>query len=72
MQLDFAKPFAATNMAEFLLKPEGDKTAVTWSLAGEKSFLVKAVHLVMDVDAMLGATFEQGLKDLEAAAKAQP
>lgn len=72
VQLDFVEPIAATNTAEFALKPEGDKTGVTWSIAGENGFMAKAVHLVMDVDAMIGGMFEQGLKDIEAAAQAAP
>lgn len=37
IQLEFLKPFAATNMAEFTFKPEGNQTAVTWSMSGQKN-----------------------------------
>ena len=75
IQLDFVKPVAAADIAEFDLKPAGDQVAVTWSLSGENNFLCKAVNLVMNMDRMLGAMFDQGLADLKAraeAAAAQP
>src|SRR5678815_2422355 len=38
IKLDFIKPFAATNNAEFTFKPEGEQTRVTWTMTGEKNF----------------------------------
>jgi len=73
IQLEFVRPFTATNTAEFTFKPEGDRTAVTWSLAGKKNFTAKAVHLFMNMDRMVGGQFEEGLARMksvvEAAAK---
>src|SRR3989337_1942580 len=43
MELEFVMPFAATNTVEFTFKPEGDQTAVTWSMAGKNNFMGKAV-----------------------------
>jgi len=71
-QLDFVKPFAGTNIAEFTFKPEGEKTVVTWSMTGKQTFLFKAMGLIMNCDKMLGGFFEQGLAQLETAAKAAP
>jgi hypothetical protein len=72
IQLDFVKPVAATDIAAFDFKPAGDQVAVTWSLSGENNFLFKAVHLVMNMDRMLGAMFDQGLADMKTAAEAAP
>ena len=36
IKLEFLKPFAATNTAEFTFKPDGDRTVVTWSHDGPK------------------------------------
>jgi len=72
IQLDFVKPMAGTDIAEFAFRPSDAKTEVTWSIAGKNSFMAKAVNLVMDMQAMVGGMFEQGLKDLEAAAQAAP
>jgi len=63
-RMDFLKPFAASYTAEFTLKPEADKTTVTWSLFGENDFMSKAVKLVMNVDKMCGDQFEKGLASL--------
>ena len=72
IQLEFIKPIAATNTAEFSLKPEGDGTSVTWSMAGKNNFAGKAFSLFVDMDAMLGGDFEKGLAAMKAAAEAAP
>jgi hypothetical protein len=66
MKLEFVKPFAATNTVEFTFKPEGDQTAVTWSMAGKNNFMGKAVGLFMNMDKMVGGDFEKGLASLKA------
>lgn len=63
-KLEFKKPFEDTCVAEFTFKPEGDKTAVTWSMSGNKDFIGKAVGLIMNCDKMCGDMFEQGLANL--------
>jgi hypothetical protein len=65
LRLDFIKPFAATNTAEFAFKPKGDQTTVTWSMTGKNNFLFKAVGLFIDCDKMVGGQFEQGLAALK-------
>ena len=72
IKLEFLKPFAATHTAEFTFKPEGDRTRVTWNMFGEKNFLSKAIGLFMNMDKMIGDNFEQGLAQLESAAKESP
>lgn len=68
-RLDFLKPFAGTSSAEFTFKPEGNQTAVTWSMAGRNQFIVKAISLFMNMDNMIGGMFEQGLASLNAVAQ---
>jgi uncharacterized protein YndB with AHSA1/START domain len=70
VKLEFFKPFAGTNTAEFAFKPEGNQTLVTWSMFGEKNFMAKAVHLVMNMDKMIGGQFEKGLADMKSAVEA--
>lgn len=72
IKLEFVRPFAATNTAEFTFKPEGDQTVVTWSLAGKNNFISKAICLFIDMDKMVGGDFEQGLAQLKAVAEAAP
>lgn len=72
VKLEFLKPFAATHTADFTFKPAGNQTLVTWSMFGEKNFMAKAVHLVMNMDKMIGGQFEKGLADMKSAAEAAP
>lgn len=64
-KLDFRKPFAATNSAEFLFKPEGGQTVVTWSMSGSRNLMFKAVGLFRSCDKMIGPDFEKGLASLK-------
>ncbi len=65
MRLEFLKPFTATNRAEFTLKPMGDQTMLTWSMAGQNGFLLKAMGLLMNCEKMIGGQFEQGFANLK-------
>ena len=72
IQLDFVQPMAGTDIAEFAFRPSGDKTEVTWSIAGKNGFLAKAVNLIFGMEETVGGMFEQGLADLNTAAKTAP
>ena len=69
IKLEFFKPFAATNTAEFSFKPSAgganEATVVTWSMAGQNNFLSKAICLFVDMDRMVGGMFEQGLAQMK-------
>jgi len=70
IDLEFLKPFAATSVAEFTFKPEGDRTAVTWSMAGRVNFVAKAIHMFVDMDKLIGANFEKGLAEMKSLVEA--
>lgn len=70
IKLEFLKPFAATNTAEFTFKPEGERTAVTWSMYGRNNFPARAVWLFVNMDKALGAEFDKGLAAMKSAAEA--
>ena len=70
IKLEFRKPFAATNTAEFAFKPDGDRTAVKWNMFGHNNFMSRAVFLFVDMDKALGGEFEKGLAAMKAAAEA--
>ncbi|MBL7685885.1 MAG: SRPBCC family protein, partial [Deltaproteobacteria bacterium] len=65
IQLDFTKPFSGTNTTEFLLKPQGDQTSVTWSMYGKRNFISKAMSIFMDCDQMIGGMYEKGFENLK-------
>jgi Polyketide cyclase / dehydrase and lipid transport len=69
IKLEFLKPYKATNVSEFKIQPQGDQSMVTWSMSGENDFMMKAVHLVMNMDKMVGADFEKGLANLKSLAE---
>jgi uncharacterized protein YndB with AHSA1/START domain len=70
IRLEFIRPFAATNSVEYTFKPEGSRTIVTWSMLGQRNFVLKAFGLFMNMDKMLGGEFEKGLANLKAQAEA--
>lgn len=70
INLDFVKPMAGTSTAEFTFKPQGDQTAVTWSMFGQNNFIARAICTVMNQDKMIGGYFEKGLVSLKTAAEA--
>jgi len=70
--LEFVRPFAVTNTAEFTFRPEGNHTAVTWSLTGKNNFMSKAVGLFMNMDKMVGGQFEEGLAQMKSVVEAAP
>jgi carbon monoxide dehydrogenase subunit G len=71
IKLEFLKPFAATNTADFTFVPSGGQTRVTWAMSGENGFMGKAIGLVMNMDQMVGGQFEKGLADLKSIVEAR-
>lgn len=72
LRLEFIRPFANTNLAEFTFAPEGEGTRVTWTMTGRKNFVSKAMCLVMNMDKLIGGDFERGLTQLGTLAKTSP
>jgi hypothetical protein len=66
IRLEFFKPFAATNTAEFSFKPAGEDTSVTWTMTGQNSFFARAICVFVNMDKMVGGMFEQGLAQMKA------
>jgi hypothetical protein len=69
IKLVFLKPFAATNLTTFKLEPAAAGTTVHWIMEGENDFAGKAFSLLMNMDKMLGASFDEGLANLNRAAQ---
>ncbi len=66
IDLEFLKPFKATNAVEFTFQPSGESTLVSWIMTGKDTFGMKAVSLLINRDKMCGDMFEQGLAKLKA------
>lgn len=69
IKLDFIKPFAASNMAEFTFTPAGGATDVNWAMTGTRPFMMKVMGVFMDMDKIVGKDFEAGLASLKAQAE---
>ncbi len=65
IKLDFIKPFASSNRAEFALQPQGDSTVVTWAMSGPSLLVTKVMGVFFNMDKMIGKDFEQGLASLK-------
>lgn len=72
IRIDFLRPMAATNIADFTFAPDGEQTKVTWAMSGHNGFLAKAFCLLADMDRILGAQFEQGLTSLKELSEKSP
>ncbi|MDB5321767.1 MAG: Polyketide cyclase/dehydrase [Phycisphaerales bacterium] len=70
INLEFIKPFAATNTTEFTFKPDGDQTVVTWSMSGRNGFMAKAICLFMNMDKTVGGDFDKGLSQMKSVVEA--
>lgn len=67
--LEFLRPFQATNSAVFTMEPQGSTTNVSWSMTGSSPFMVKIMHVFMNMDAMVGKDFDAGLTAIKAIAE---
>lgn len=69
IKLDFFKPFAAHNQAEFALTTNASSTQVAWAMYGPQPYMMKVMGLFCSMDKMVGGQFEQGLADLKTLAE---
>lgn len=69
IKLEFIRPFAAVNTAEFTLQPQGQSTRVTWAMFGPSPFISKLMCLFFNMDKMVGTDFESGLVKLKSIAE---
>ena len=69
MRLDFIKPFASSNTAEYTLVPQGDSTKVTWAMYGPSPFISKLMQVFTSMDKMIGGDFEKGLAAMKVVAE---
>lgn len=69
IDLQFTRPFKASNTTEFTLEPRGDATNVTWATYGPMTYMGKVMCVFVSMDKMMGNDFEKGLANLKAAAE---
>ncbi len=64
-QVTHEEPMKMQDTAEFTFAQEGDEVLVIWKLDGEKDFVGKLMGLIFGCEKMVGARFEEGLKNLK-------
>ena len=65
VEQEFFRPFAGKALMIFTLSPEGAGTRLTWKMSVANDFFGKAMCLFMDMDALVGKNFEQGLASIK-------
>lgn len=72
-KFEFFKPWYCTNTTDFIFRSTASGTEVTWAMTMKNNFIAKASGLVMNMDKLMGESYEAGLVNLknlaEAAAK---
>jgi len=69
INLDFVRPFQAHNIVVFRLNPTGASAHITWAMHGPLPYVAKVMHMVFNMDRMVGKDFETGLANLKAIAE---
>ncbi|MGH8140375.1 MAG: SRPBCC family protein [Steroidobacteraceae bacterium] len=69
IKLEFIKPIAGHDVAEFSLRPQGAATEVIWAMDGPSPYIAKVMGLFLDMDKLIGRDFETGLANLKAVAE---
>lgn len=64
VDLQFLKPFKATNVTSFSLVPSGGATDVTWTMTGRRSAVMSVMGRLF-FDKAIGGDFEKGLAALK-------
>ena len=70
LDLEMLRPFAARNVVEFTLEPQGHGTLVTWAMRGTQPFMVKLMSTFINCEKMICSQFDQGLAKLKTLAEA--
>jgi carbon monoxide dehydrogenase subunit G len=65
VDLEFIAPFKARNLSLFDLQPSGSGTRINWRMTGNLNFMMKLMHVFMNMDKMVGKDFEKGLASLK-------
>jgi len=64
-QLEYTKPFEGTQIADIAITPTAAGSLVKWSVKGENKFIGRLMCIFMNMDKMVGGSFEQGLAQLK-------
>ncbi|MDX1948595.1 MAG: SRPBCC family protein [Pirellulaceae bacterium] len=73
IKLEFIKPFPDVADVRFTLQPVAEGTTITWSMDGKHpSWVSKTMCLVMNMEGMIGGSYEEGLANLKRVVETPP
>lgn len=65
-EIRFIKPFASVSTAHLTtVATDGDNTKVKWVFAGQKNYIMKVMHLVLNLEKVLGKDLQTSLGNLK-------
>ena len=70
LRLEFEKPFKSTFTTDYVLRPTGGGTEVTWAMHGPANFVHKLMQTAFILDPLIGRDLEDGLRNLGAQVEA--
>lgn len=70
-RIDYLKPMVMEQDSEMTLTPNGNQTIVRWSVVGKNKFFGRMMCFFMNMDKMVGGTFETGLNTLKGVVEGQ-
>jgi uncharacterized protein YndB with AHSA1/START domain len=62
INLEFTRPFKASNVTTFTLQPRGTGTEVTWAMEGPNPFINKVMGVLINLDKLVGKDFEAAVR----------
>jgi hypothetical protein len=65
LKFEFFKPWYCTNTTDFIFRQAGAGTEVTWEMTMKSNFIAKASGLLMNMDKLMGESYEAGLANLK-------
>lgn len=68
-EVEIIEPMEGSSTGMFTFKPEGDQTAVTWTVEAHQNFVQKAFCLVMNGKKMMSEMMDKGLAQLKSVAE---
>lgn len=71
MELVFTRPAQTPALIDFTFQPVREETEVTWTMSGHHNFVEKAVCMCMNMDKMVGGSFEKGLANIKRIVEAE-
>lgn len=69
VDLNFLKPFQASNIAEFTITPASAGSHLRWEMRGNRPFMMRVMGFAFNMDKMIGGDFEKGLANMKAVVK---